>query len=173
MKRRLALAVSLALSLASTASAAVFKNSFISFELPKRWSCLEEDQVFVCQEKRAESGQEAILVFAAKQKGDNDSLEQFHDHLRSPRQWKFDGKDVESTVLKVETTRIKGQTWVDATQDDSELVGFRTRYLATIKGDIAVLVTFSARRDRYAAHLKDFESTLKTLTVGPPKRRRK
>ena len=63
------------------------------------------------------------------------------------------------------TTSINGHAWVDALHMESEIPGFFTRYLATVKQDIGVLVTYSINKTKYQDYLNDFESMVKTLKV--------
>jgi hypothetical protein len=48
---------------------------------------------------------------------------------------------------------------------ESEIPGFYTRYLATVKQDIGVLVTYSINKNKYQAYIQDFDNMVKTLKV--------
>jgi hypothetical protein len=50
-------------------------------------------------------------------------------------------------------------------QKNSEVPNYFTRYVATIKERIAILVTFSAHRDYYAKYSKDFYNAIMSLRV--------
>lgn len=125
-----------------------------------------EGAEYVCQDTRPELRRDSIAIFAAKLRGEQDSIVEYRKHLEAAKTWKApDGKTVVSKVVKVANVVIAGHPWVDATQDDSEVVGFRTRYFATVKNDIGVLMTFSVRKDKYDQMLPDFDAMMKTLQV--------
>jgi hypothetical protein len=63
------------------------------------------------------------------------------------------------------TVNVNGHPWVDALHLESEIPGFFTRYFATIKDDIGVLVTYSVAKSKYADYRKDFDNMINTLKV--------
>ena len=60
---------------------------------------------------------------------------------------------------------LNGQAWVDALHMESEIPGFYTRYLATVKQDIGILVTYSINKAKYQDYLNDFDKMVRTLKV--------
>jgi hypothetical protein len=152
--------------LPSVSSADMYRNSFIEFEKPERWSCVLEESEYVCQDTRPEFQKEAIIVIAAKYRGEQDSLTAYRDHLSQPRVFKDPGgKLITSKPLKVSSVVINGLSWITSIHDESEIPGFRTFYFATVRDRIAVLVTFSIRMTRYSAVRPRFEAMLSTLKI--------
>src|SRR4051812_14165536 len=142
---------------APSAQAAKFANQFIEFELPPQWQCALEGSEWVCQNTNDPKKRDAIIVLAAKLKGDQDSLDQYMTYLKQPKSYSsVQGKPIKSDPKYAKTTTINDQTWVDALHLESEIPGFYTRYLATVKQDIGVLVTYSINKSKYSQYLSDF-----------------
>jgi hypothetical protein len=149
---------------AASAAAATFGNQFIEFQLPDRWACALEGSEYVCQDTRPERKRQSIMIFAAKLKGVEDNFIDYRSHLSEPKKWRERGdKSVVSTVLQVENVVILGHPWVVSTHDDSEIVGFRTRYFATVRDDIGILFTYSAAKDAYDTLVNEFDTVIKSL----------
>lgn len=150
----------------SPAFAAKFANQFTEFELPPQWQCNLEGAEWVCQSMEDSKKRDAIIVLAAKLKGEQDSLDQYLTYLKAAKQYtSVQGKPVKSEAKYAKTANINGQAWVDALHLESEIPGFYTRYLATIKQDIGVLVTYSVNKDKYQQYLDEFDALVKTLKV--------
>lgn len=148
------------------AHAAKFANQFTEFELPPQWSCNLEGAEWVCQSADESKKRDAIIVLAAKLKGDQDSLDQYLSYLKAAKTYNsVAGKPVKSEMKYAKDVNINGQAWVDALHMESEIPGFYTRYLATVKQDIGVLVTYSINKTKYQMYLNDFENMVKTLKV--------
>jgi hypothetical protein len=151
---------------AQNSHAAKFANQFIEFELPPQWQCNLEGAEWVCQSADPAKKKDAIIVLAAKLKGDQDSLDQYSSYLKAAKSWtSVQGRAVKSEPKYVKNSVINGDNWVDALHMESEIPGFYTRYLATIKQDIGVLVTYSINKAKYQDYLNDFETMVKTLKV--------
>lgn len=169
--KKIPLTVSLVLSflitpLLNQAFAAKFANQFVEFELPPQWQCNLEGAEWVCQSLSENKKRDAIIVLAAKLKGDQDSLDQYLGYLKNPKHFtSVQGKMVSSEPRYAKTIDIDRQAWVDSLHSDSEIPGFFTRYLATIKQDIGVLVTYSIHKNKYQQYIGDFETLVKTLKV--------
>lgn len=153
--------------LASTAHAGKFANQFVEFELPNtKWSCALEGAEWVCQSGEDAKKRDAIIVFAAKLKGDQDSLDKYQEYLNKPRAFTAPGnKPLTSQPKYTKVSEINSQPWVDSLHLESEISGFYTRYLATVKQDIGVLVTYSINKNKYQDYLNDFETMVKSLKV--------
>ena len=148
------------------ASAAKFANQFTEFELPPQWQCNLEGAEWVCQSTNEAKKRDAIIVLAAKLKGDQDSLDQYLTYLKAAKTYtSVQGKPVKSEPKYAKNVNLSGQAWVDALHMESEIPGFYTRYLATVKQDIGVLVTYSINKNKYQQYLDDFENMVKTLKV--------
>jgi hypothetical protein len=75
MARAASAAMALAAIFGSANSyAAKFANQFVEFELPPQWQCNLEGAEWVCQSLDEQKKRDAIIVLAAKLKGDQDSL---------------------------------------------------------------------------------------------------
>lgn len=158
-----ALCVALA---SSNAWAAKFANQFTEFELPPQWQCNLEGAEWVCQSTNESKKRDAIIVLAAKLKGDQDSLDQYLSYLKAAKTFtSVQGKPVKSEPRYAKTVNLNGHPWVDALHLESEIPGFYTRYLATVKQDIGVLVTYSINKNKYQQYLSEFENMVKTLKV--------
>ena len=159
-------AFSLALWSTEISWAAKFANQFTEFELPPQWQCNLEGAEWVCQNSVDAKKKDAIIVLAAKLKGEQDSLDQYLTYLKAAKTWtSVQGKPVKSDAKYAKTVNLNGQAWVDSLHLESEIPGFFTRYLATVKQDIGVLITYSIRKDKYQEYLSDFDNLVKTLKV--------
>jgi hypothetical protein len=146
--------------------AAKFANQFAEFELPPQWQCNLEGAEWVCQSTVESKKREAIIILAAKLKGDQDSLDQYLAYLKNAKVYSsVQGKPITSEPKYAKTIEINGQVWVDSLHGDSEIPGFFTRYLATVKADIGVLITYSVNKKKYQEYIQDFDNLAKTLKV--------
>jgi hypothetical protein len=150
----------------SASYAAKFTNQFSEFELPPQWQCNLEGAEWVCQSTNDSKKKDAIIVLAAKLKGEQDSLEHYLTYLKASKSWTtLQGKPAKSEAKYAKTANINGHPWIDALHMESEIPGFYTRYLATVKDDIGVLITYSITKNKYQQYVSDFESMIKTLKV--------
>jgi hypothetical protein len=149
-----------------SARAEKFANQFSEFELPPNWICQLEGAEWVCQSGDPSKKKEAIIVLAAKLKGDMDSIDQYYSHLKSVKTFtSAAGKPMKSEPKYTKTIKINEQAWVDSLHLESEIAGFYTRYLATVKEDIGILVTYSISKSKYQEYLPEFEAMVNTLKV--------
>ena len=155
---------------ASAAPAKTFSNSYVSFELPDRWSCTLEQTEWVCSPGATSESPQAIIILTAKEVGPSDSLPSYKSHLKTPKQITGRGGNIiTSEILTVDDKKIADQPWVDGFHKSSEVPNYLTRYLATTKGRIAVLVTFSAHQLFYSKYSADFLRAIGSLNVIAPK----
>ncbi len=147
------------------AHAGKFANQFVEFELPPSWVCLLESTEWVCQNQQdAEKKKDAIIVLAAKIQGDQDTLDQYVAYLKNPKVYTTpDGKQVTSEVRYSQNKTIQDHPWVDALHLESEIPGFYTRYLATVKDGIGILVTYSINKNKYQEYSAMFDGMVKSL----------
>ena len=146
--------------------AAKFANQFAEFELPPQWQCNLEGAEWVCQNTSEDKKRDAVIVLAAKLKGDQDSLDQYLAYLKATKNFtSTTGKPVKSEPKYAKSINLNNQPWVDALHLESEIPGFYTRYLATIKQDIGILVTYSINKTKYQDYLNDFDNMVRTLKV--------
>lgn len=147
-------------------SANRFANQFVSFELPPQWKCILEGAEWVCQSLDETKKRDAIVIMAAKLKGTQDTLDQYLNYLLQPKVYQsVTNQPVKSEVRYAKYNKYSDHTWVDSLHLESEIPGFYTRYLATIKEDIGVLVTFSVTKDKYSQYQSDLQNLVDTLQV--------
>ena len=151
----------------SLANAKIFRNAYISFEMPESWNCNLEQTEWVCRSEQGKEAKEAIIILTAKEVGPTDSLALYEGHLNTPMALQLRGGEVaESKVqYKPKQVMINEQLWVDGLHLGSEVPNYFTRYLASIKERIAILVTFSAHKDYYTKYSADFFRAVQSLRV--------
>ncbi len=149
-----------------TTQAKLFSNSYISFELPPRWDCSSEGTEWICRSADKQEAREAIIILTAKEVGPTDSLVQYEAFLKQPKTIPGTGaKPFVSQVKDVKTRKIADHDWVDALHLGSEIPTYYTRYLATVKKNVAILVTFSAHTRYYTKYSTDFFNAIQSLKV--------
>ena len=142
-----------------------FRSDYVSFELPTGWNCELENTEWVCQGQQA-SRREAMIILTAKEVGAIDSLSQYTNYLKAPRQIISEGgKAIQSEVKIVKPRKIANHDWVDGQHLSSEIPHFYTRYLATTKRSIAILVTFSAHKASFTKYSPAFLKAINSLRV--------
>ena len=153
--------------LTTTAQAKTFRNAYLSFELPNGWNCSLEQTEWVCRSESTKQSKEAIIILTAKEVGPTDSYPLYAAHLNSPitLNLKTGGTSQSKIVYKAKNVQINDQPWIDGLHLGSEVPNYFTRYLATIKGRIAVLVTFSAHKQFYTNYSQDFFKAVMSLRV--------
>ena len=143
-----------------------FTTKFCEFELPPGWECALEGTEYVCQSENADRKKESIIILAAKIRGEQDSLDEYMVYLKKPKEYSLPGgKKQISEAKSTKLNNINGQQWVDALHLASEVPGFYTRYVATVKEDLGVAVTFSVGKDQYAAYQPIMDKLISTLHV--------
>jgi hypothetical protein len=86
--------------------------------------------------------------------------------LKNPKAYTTpQGKNVTSEVRYAQNKTIQDQPWVDALHLESEIPGFLTRYLATVKDGIGILVTYSVNKNKYQEYVGMFDNMVKSLKV--------
>ena len=165
------------------AEAKKFRNSYVSFELPDRWDCYLENTAWVCRyaiskscigpkassktcKAQRKKTKEAIVILTAKEVGPKDSYKVYYNHLKKSRPIVTKkGRRSNSKIIHVKPVNIDKHKWVDGMHLGSEIPHYYTRYLATIKGNIAVLVTFCAHKLFYTKYSSQFFRAIKSLRV--------
>ncbi len=143
-----------------------FANQYCQFTLPDGWTCQLEGSEWVCQSENADRKKEAIVILAAKIAGMKDRLEEYQAYLKAPKTFTLPGGKTQVSEAKYANSKtIGGQNWIDALHLASEVPGFYTRYLATVKEDLGVAVTFSVAKDYYATYQPVFDKMVETLKV--------
>lgn len=155
------------IAISPDATAKTFRNAYVSFDLAERWDCTLEQTEWVCRTGvGAGDNREAMIILTAKEVGPSDSMTAYEAHLKAPRSiFSRTGQPIQSQILKVEQRNINQHPWIDGMHLASEVPNYFTRYLATTKDKIAVLVTFSAHRTHYSKYSTDFYRAIESLRV--------
>jgi hypothetical protein len=164
MKLLLTLAISLVFN--SALHAKRFSSKYCEFELPAGWDCALEGSEYVCQSENVDRKKESIIILAAKIRGEQDNLDEYMAYLKKSKDYNLPGgKKQVSEPKNVKLTTINDHRWVDALHLASEVPGFYTRYLATVKEDLGVAVTFSVSKDLYSTYQPIMDKLASTLRV--------
>jgi hypothetical protein len=154
------------LLMCGTAHAKLFRNAYVSFELPPNWNCKLEGSEWVCENDFAAKTKEAIIILTAKEVGPTDTLPAYLAHLQTPRTLPGKGgAPAKSQIINVKERMVGNHMWIDGMHLGSEVGPYFTRYLATIKDRIAILVTFSAHKEHYTKYSADFIKAVESLRV--------
>jgi LPXTG-motif cell wall-anchored protein len=152
--------------LATNVSAKQFSNQYIQFELPPGWQCSIEGSEWVCQSENQDRRKEAIIILAAKIRGPQDALAEYQAYLKDGKTYQLPGGKMQRSEPKYTNLKtVNEQQWVDALHLASEVPGFYTRYLATVKEDLGVAITFSVTKDLYNAYQGIFDKVIESMRV--------
>ncbi len=163
------LALTFLLTLTSAAFAKSFKNSFIKFELPHQWECEVKGSAWNCSNKLEKKVKSAVIVFAAKKAGDHDTLDNYKTQISNKPGVTVNGQQhFQSKKIKLQETKINGQTWVDGLSYNSEAPEYYTRYLATVKNKTAVIITFTSHKNYYTTIVGDFINAVNSIEILNP-----
>ena len=159
----------LSLAVSWTAQGKKFSSQFCEFDLPDGWECDLEGSEWVCQSGNKDRRKEAIVILAAKERGEEDSLDAYQAYLKQKKVYKLPGgKNIVSEMRYANTTEINDHTWIDAMHLQSEIPGYYTRYLATVKERLGVGVTFTVSKGHYNAYKEVFDRMVGSLKVFAP-----
>lgn len=148
------------------AQAKVFRNAYIAFELPDEWNCTLEQTEWVCRSTKEPDLKEAIVILTAKEVGPTDSFPLYESHLNNPITSPSSAAATQSKLIyKAKYVQINNHKWLDGLHLSSEVPNYFTRYLATIKSRIAVLVTFSAHQKFYSKYSTMFHNAIMSMNV--------
>jgi len=146
--------------------AKVFRNAYIVFEMPDDWDCKLEQTEWVCRSTKEPDLRQAIIILTAKEVGPTDSFGLYESHLNNPISSTLPGQATKSKLIyPAKSVQINNQKWIDGLHLSSEVPNYFTRYLATIKGQIAVLVTFSAHQRFYQKFSTMFHNAIMSMQV--------
>ena len=123
-----------------------------------------EHTEWVCRSEADKESKEAVIILTAKEVGPTDSLDAYTQHLATPSAKNAAGS-VGLVKIPPKQVKINDHIWIDALQISSEVPNYFTRYLATIKDRIAILVTLSAHKDFYTRYSSDFYKSVMSLRV--------
>jgi hypothetical protein len=151
---------------ALSANAKTFKNSYVEFEVPDNWTCLQEGVAWTCTPQNAMEAKEAVIVLAAKVAGPEDNLGNFLNFLKQPKKITTKvGTPMPSQVMSAAQRELSGQRWIQAQHLGSEVQDYYTLYLATVKDSLAILVSFSAEKGRYTVYNPIFDKAIRTIRI--------
>jgi hypothetical protein len=163
---KLILSFLVVLTLSDSAFSKRFANKYAEFDLPAGWECALEGSEYVCQSENADRKKESIIILAAKIRGEQDNLDEYMAYLKKTKEYNLPGGKKQVSEPKItKLTRINDHQWVDALHLASEVPGFYTRYLATVKEDLGVAVTFSVTKDLYSTYQPVIDKLVSTLRV--------
>ncbi len=152
-----------------TAHAKRFASDYVEFELPSGWECVLEGAEYVCQSNNKDRKKEAIIVMAAKKKGKQDSLEAYTQYLMQKKTYVLPNRKKQVSEPRFTNLKmVNKDKWVDSLHMASEVPGFYTRYLATVKGETGVAVTFSVSKDHYSSYQSVFDKVIESMRVFDP-----
>lgn len=152
--------------LATSVQAKRFTNQYTEFELPGGWECQLEGTEWVCQSLNKDRKKEAIIILAAKLRGPRDDLAEYQSYLKAPKTFTLPGGKTQVSEAKyTKKKQLNDHQWIDSLHLASEVPGFYTRYLATVKEDLGVAVTLSVSKDHYSAYQSIFDSIVASLRV--------
>lgn len=148
------------------AQAKVFQNSYLSFEVPDNWNCLQEGVAWTCTPSGVLESKEAVIVLAAKVAGPEDNLTTFQNYLSKPKKIATKvGTPMPSQVMYSRPRQLANHDWVQAQHLGSEIQDYYTLYLATVKDQLAILASFSTEKNRYQTYNPIFDKAIKTLKI--------
>lgn len=166
MNRSLLFVLLLASQILNPAWGKKFSNRYLEYELPIGWDCMLRGNEYVCQSSSADKKQEAIIILAAKKRGPQDTILAYKSYLKEVKTYSLPGGRTQVSEPKYASNKsIHDHVWVDSLQLASEVPGFYTRYLATVKEDLGVAVTFSVRKDLYEDYKQIIDNVVLTLKV--------
>jgi hypothetical protein len=139
-----------------------YATAIFSFAVPLGWKCRREHLDHVC-----DSGlppHDSIVVFALKQRGVQDTMEAYEDHLRGPIAAPGDeGRQAE--FVSVKRVRIAGADWLEGVRKNSEVKNYETTYLASITAEAAILFTFSVHEPAAPERRRELRSMADSLVI--------
>src|SRR5688572_3178272 len=125
--------------------AKTFQNSYVSFEVPDNWNCMQEGVAWTCTPQNPVDARQAVIVLAAKVAGPEDNMNGFLNFLKTPKKITTKvGTPMPSQMMYAQPRTLAGSQWIQAQHLGSEIQDYYTLYLATVKDQLAILVSFSA-----------------------------
>jgi hypothetical protein len=148
------------------AAAKTFQNSYVSFEVPNDWTCTQEGISWTCSPQAVAASKDALILVSCKVAGPEDNLTNFKNFLSQPRNIPSKvGTPMPSRVLYAQERVLDNTHWIQAQHLGSEVQDYYTLYLATVKAQLAILVSFHADKDRYQQYNPIFEHAMRTLKI--------
>lgn len=143
-----------------------WKNAYVAFELPDSWVCKLESTEWNCHSEDGRKAKEAVIILTAKEVGPTDSFEQYENYLKAKKTIQSSqGTRTSEVVYAPKKYNINDHPWLDGLHLNSEIPGYYTRYLATIKDQLAILVTLTSHKRYYTSYSSDFVRVAQSLRV--------
>ena len=156
----------------SALQAQVFKNSYVSFEIPETWKCKSFGTNWVCHDELQEKKVEALITSTAKIAGPLDSREQYLDYLKQEKTWRTNKQETISSkkVTEAKEVFLNKYPWIDSTHKNSEVKSYISRYAGTVcckdsSSKLGILVVLSAHEDHYTKYSAIFLKAINSLKV--------
>lgn len=150
----------------NSAEAKIFKNSYMSFEIPDSWNCIQEGTEWLCSPLDKAQSRNAMIILSAKEAGPEDSFASYQTYLAQPRLLRNSSNVPQpSKVVHTKIRNINDQKWVEGLHLSSEIEGFYTLYLATVKQGLAVLVSLSAEKIAANNFNADFSKAVTSIRL--------
>jgi hypothetical protein len=143
-----------------------FRTGAFEFDLAPGWQCERDGGEYVCNPP-GPPPHSAIAIIAMKERGDQDSLDKYEEHLEQahpPTAAEKPGRKP-SQVRFVKRVRLGQSEWVESLQAGSEIPNYDTYYLATVTSLLGILVTLSVERAAEATYIKQLNEMMSTLNV--------
>ena len=150
-----------------SALAVTFNTSYVSLEIPENWTCISENVNWICFNKlNKRLAREAVIILTAKEIGTQDNLPEYLRYLKQKKTYtNKKGKVIVSKVFHSKQRTIAQHPWVDGFHLGSEIASYYTRYLASTKKNLAVLVTYSAHQKLWKKYSSDFNKSILSLRL--------
>jgi len=136
----------------------------LSFDEPPGWTCQLSQGVYLCESPNEKERKNSLIMIFGAPMTEFDSLDNYEAYLKKPKTILDDYKEpIQSKVTFVRKRDINGFTWVDSLQQNSELSGYWTRYVATVQKPLAILVTYVVSNEKYVELTPGFERMVSSL----------
>ena len=152
--------------------AKLFKNSYVSFEVPDSWKCKPFGTNWVCHDEFQEKKVEALITSTAKIAGSLDTREQYLNYLKQEKTWYTNKKEQISSKKLTEAKEvfINKYPWVDGIHKNSEVKSYISRYVGTVcckdsSSKLGILIVLSAHEDHYTKYSPLFIKAINSLRV--------
>jgi hypothetical protein len=144
-----------------------FRSKFVTMELPPNWDCQQEELDWVCQPENPNLRNEAMVVIVTKATNPtDDSLPKYEEYLKNPKQMRdLVGNAYTSEIKYVKQKKIRDLMWVDSLQIGSEVPGFVSRYVASIKEQIAGLISYHVGESVFPKWAETLDKMIETAEL--------
>jgi hypothetical protein len=142
-----------------------FRTGSFEFDLAPGWWCELEGHEYVCTPPGKEP-YAAIAIMAIKERGKDDNLQAYEDHLNKPIvATDSAGKTITSTLIREGQVTLGHAKWIEALHLGSEVPNYNTYYLATNNSYLGILVTMSVHKDSEKDYIRQLNDMMATLNL--------